>query len=375
METFERLESQVRGYSRSFPRVLTRALGSSIFDEDGREYLDFFAGAGVMSYGHNNPRPQGPAARVPGGRRAHPRARHGDGGQARLPAGLRGDRPAPARARPPRAVPGPGRRERRRVGDEAGPPGDRPRGDHLLHLRLPRDDPRCPVGERQPPRPRRGRRLAGPRRADALRRLPRARRGHDRGPRALHLRRAQRRRHAGGVPRGDRAGRGRRQRRERALAARARGARPPLRDPADRRRRAGGLRPLRAVLQLRGGRDHPRHRLPVQGAQRLRAADGGDARAAGVRRPAAGRAQRHLPRPQPRVRHRDGDAAALLAHARAHPGGRGQGSGRRRAAGAAGDPPSAAGDRVTRPGPAPGPRAGRSAAWPATSRGWPSTTA
>jgi len=55
VQTFERLESQVRGYSRSFPRVLNRAVGSSIFDEAGGEYIDFFAGAGVMSYGHNNP--------------------------------------------------------------------------------------------------------------------------------------------------------------------------------------------------------------------------------------------------------------------------------------------------------------------------------
>src|SRR4051794_8037262 len=55
METFERLESTVRGYSRSFPTVFERAIGSTMIDERGREYLDFFAGAGVVSYGHNNP--------------------------------------------------------------------------------------------------------------------------------------------------------------------------------------------------------------------------------------------------------------------------------------------------------------------------------
>ena len=29
--------------------------GCHITDEDGNEYLDFFAGAGALSYGHNNP--------------------------------------------------------------------------------------------------------------------------------------------------------------------------------------------------------------------------------------------------------------------------------------------------------------------------------
>lgn len=52
---FETLESEVRSYVRSFPVVFDRAVGSTLIDEDGREYLDFFAGAGVMSYGHNNP--------------------------------------------------------------------------------------------------------------------------------------------------------------------------------------------------------------------------------------------------------------------------------------------------------------------------------
>lgn len=55
MEPFDRLESSVRGYSRSFPAVFAHARGSYLYDEAGREYLDFFAGAGVVSYGHNNP--------------------------------------------------------------------------------------------------------------------------------------------------------------------------------------------------------------------------------------------------------------------------------------------------------------------------------
>jgi diaminobutyrate-2-oxoglutarate transaminase len=50
------LESQVRSYSRSWPVVFDRAVGSTMVDEDGREYLDFFAGAGALNYGHNNPK-------------------------------------------------------------------------------------------------------------------------------------------------------------------------------------------------------------------------------------------------------------------------------------------------------------------------------
>ncbi|MER9895191.1 diaminobutyrate--2-oxoglutarate transaminase [Mesorhizobium sp. M0119] len=52
---FERLESEVRGYIRSFPILFDRGLGTTLIDADGREYLDFFAGAGALNYGHNNP--------------------------------------------------------------------------------------------------------------------------------------------------------------------------------------------------------------------------------------------------------------------------------------------------------------------------------
>ena len=55
METFERLESEVRGYCRNWPAVFDRAVGSHVYDETGRPYLDFFAGAGSLNYGHNNP--------------------------------------------------------------------------------------------------------------------------------------------------------------------------------------------------------------------------------------------------------------------------------------------------------------------------------
>lgn len=55
MKTFERLESQVRSYCRSFPTVFTAASGSTLVDQRGQRYLDFFAGAGALNYGHNHP--------------------------------------------------------------------------------------------------------------------------------------------------------------------------------------------------------------------------------------------------------------------------------------------------------------------------------
>jgi diaminobutyrate-2-oxoglutarate transaminase len=55
MRTFETLESEVRSYSRSFPTLFTRARGARLNDQTGRDYIDFFAGAGALNYGHNNP--------------------------------------------------------------------------------------------------------------------------------------------------------------------------------------------------------------------------------------------------------------------------------------------------------------------------------
>ncbi|HEX2130761.1 MAG TPA: diaminobutyrate--2-oxoglutarate transaminase [Actinophytocola sp.] len=55
MNVFETVESEVRSYCRSWPVVFDRATGSWLYDEDGRGYLDFFAGAGALNYGHNNP--------------------------------------------------------------------------------------------------------------------------------------------------------------------------------------------------------------------------------------------------------------------------------------------------------------------------------
>jgi len=53
---FEQMESEVRSYCRSFPTVFTRASGARLWDRQGKEYIDFFAGAGALNYGHNNPR-------------------------------------------------------------------------------------------------------------------------------------------------------------------------------------------------------------------------------------------------------------------------------------------------------------------------------
>ncbi len=55
MDIFDRHESEVRSYCRSFPTVFTRAEGSWLYDTSGRAYLDFFAGASVLNYGHNHP--------------------------------------------------------------------------------------------------------------------------------------------------------------------------------------------------------------------------------------------------------------------------------------------------------------------------------
>jgi diaminobutyrate-2-oxoglutarate transaminase len=56
MDVFESLESEVRSYCRGWPAVFRKATGSRVYDEDGRAFLDFFAGAGTLNYGHNNPR-------------------------------------------------------------------------------------------------------------------------------------------------------------------------------------------------------------------------------------------------------------------------------------------------------------------------------
>lgn len=54
MNIFEKRESNVRSYCHSFPDIFHRAKGSIIYSESGKEYIDFFAGAGALNYGHNH---------------------------------------------------------------------------------------------------------------------------------------------------------------------------------------------------------------------------------------------------------------------------------------------------------------------------------
>ena len=55
MNVFETYESEVRAYSRDFPVVFSTAKGATLYDEAGNAYIDFFAGAGALNYGHNDP--------------------------------------------------------------------------------------------------------------------------------------------------------------------------------------------------------------------------------------------------------------------------------------------------------------------------------
>lgn len=56
LEVIDQIESNVRSYSRAFPTVFKSATNALITDVNGRQYIDFFAGAGVLNYGHNNRR-------------------------------------------------------------------------------------------------------------------------------------------------------------------------------------------------------------------------------------------------------------------------------------------------------------------------------
>ncbi len=53
-DVFMTYESEVRSYCRSFPEIFTKAKGSILTDVNGKEYIDFFNGAGAVNYGHNN---------------------------------------------------------------------------------------------------------------------------------------------------------------------------------------------------------------------------------------------------------------------------------------------------------------------------------
>ena len=55
MDIYHELESNVRGYCRSFPVTFTKAQNAILTDNEGNEYIDFLGGAGTLNYGHNNP--------------------------------------------------------------------------------------------------------------------------------------------------------------------------------------------------------------------------------------------------------------------------------------------------------------------------------
>jgi diaminobutyrate--2-oxoglutarate aminotransferase len=56
LHVFDQLESEVRSYCRSFEAIFTKANNARLWDKEGKEYIDFFAGAGALNYGHNNPK-------------------------------------------------------------------------------------------------------------------------------------------------------------------------------------------------------------------------------------------------------------------------------------------------------------------------------
>lgn len=55
MTIFDKLESEVQSYARSFPVEFTSAEGSYLITNDEKAYIDFLAGAGSLNYGHNHP--------------------------------------------------------------------------------------------------------------------------------------------------------------------------------------------------------------------------------------------------------------------------------------------------------------------------------
>lgn len=56
MNIFEQRESDIRAYCRVYPVVFETAINARQTDSTGKSYIDFFAGAGVLNFGHNNPR-------------------------------------------------------------------------------------------------------------------------------------------------------------------------------------------------------------------------------------------------------------------------------------------------------------------------------
>ncbi len=53
---FEENESEIRAYCRAVPTVFKSSKNAIMIDENDKEFVDFFAGAGVLNFGHNNPK-------------------------------------------------------------------------------------------------------------------------------------------------------------------------------------------------------------------------------------------------------------------------------------------------------------------------------
>ena len=47
-EQFEKHESDIRSYCRSFPVIFKQARGAELITSEGKHYIDFLAGAGTM---------------------------------------------------------------------------------------------------------------------------------------------------------------------------------------------------------------------------------------------------------------------------------------------------------------------------------------
>ena len=54
MNLTESIESEVRSYSRAYPVTFGKSRNATMYDIDGKEYIDFLAGCGSLNYGHNN---------------------------------------------------------------------------------------------------------------------------------------------------------------------------------------------------------------------------------------------------------------------------------------------------------------------------------
>lgn len=55
IDLFEKYESNVRGYIRSFPTIFVKSKNATMWNQEGTAFIDFFGGAGSLNYGHNDP--------------------------------------------------------------------------------------------------------------------------------------------------------------------------------------------------------------------------------------------------------------------------------------------------------------------------------